>query len=344
MATEAKMQDDPNVVLPKSVREASARADAMFHAFRDTPVEPAPNAEPVTSEVTPELDPASLAQPPQEPPQEQHPTHQPVEDDGSWEHKYKSIHGRYTSLQEQYRGLSDQVVNLQNVIATMQQVPMTADAVPISTERLITPEEENDYGKDMLTVVGKRAREEIAPLLSQQAKQIENLTATIKGMAGHQAQNSQQNMLATMDARLPNWREINTNDEFLSWLRLPDPYSGAIRHEMLKSAYAAGNASRVLAFFNGFLAEEAATTPAEAEPDPSTRTVPRIPLKNLAAPGKAKNAASSNGAPAEKPIITRAQIASFYAEVAAGKYRGRDDEKKRLEGMIFAAQGDGRIR
>jgi len=354
MPTNAKMIDDPEVKLPKAVREQAARADALFNQYRDPQLDE--NGQPLPPEVTPpELDPASLAQEnePEEQDDQQQPPEPPepppaAEDDGTWEHKYKSMHGRYVALQDQYRGLNDQVQNLQNVIAAMQYAPGVGAPAPISTERLITEQEENDYGKDLLTVVGKRAKEELAPLLSQQAQQIEKLNETMRSMAGQGAQQNQRTLLERLDAKMPEWRDVNTNPEFLSWLRLPDAYSGAIRHDMLKAAYAAGDATRVLAFFNGFLAEEAATTPAEAEPDPIVTQdqvrVPRIPLKNLAAPGKAKNAASSSGAPVEKPIITRAQIASFYTDVSAGRYRGRDEEKNRLEAMIFAAQAGGRIR
>jgi hypothetical protein len=136
---------------------------------------------------------------------------------------------------------------------------------------------------------------------------------------------------------------LNSNSDFLDWLRLPDPYSGAIRHDMLKAAYAQGDARRVLAFFNGFLAEEAVVAPAGQEPDVSVTKVPKVPLASLAAPGRAKTAASAS-APAEKPIITRSQIAAFYADLAAGKYRGRDAEKNKAEAIIFEAQRDGRIR
>jgi len=243
--------------------------------------------------------------------------------------------------------MQDQINNMQQVLATLQQPTLVPEVTPeVTTEKLVTPEEENDYGQDMLKVVGKRAREEISPLLSAQSKKIAELEAKLNGVNGHLAQNSQEKMLATMDGRMPNWRDVNRNSDFLDWLSLPDAYSGAIRHNLLKAAYAAGDASRVLAFFNGFLAEEAATSPAQAEPEigiTPVKRVPKIPLASLAAPGRAKTAAAS-GPPAEKPIITRAQIATFYADAAAGKYRGRDDLRNGLEQQIFAAQREGRIR
>ncbi|MGI9136762.1 MAG: hypothetical protein ACR2JS_06855, partial [Candidatus Nanopelagicales bacterium] len=200
-----------------------------------------------------------------------------------------------------------------------------------------------DYGEDFLKVVGKKAKEELGPIIKAYEAKIADLERRLTGVNSVVQQDTQQKLLDTLDEKLPQWRELNTNEEFLDWLRLPDPFSGAIRHEMLKSAYAQGNASRVLNFFNGFLAEEAATSPARAEPEVGTARVPKVPLQNLAAPGRAKTAASAS-APAEKPIFTRAQIAAFYADVAAGRYRGKDADKAKFEGQIFDAQREGRIR
>jgi TolA-binding protein len=275
------------------------------------------------------------SQPPAQPPEEK-------KGEESWEHKYKSIHGRFLRSQEQIRDMADQIQNLQNVIATLQMSGGASEVPSFKVEKLVTDDEARDYGEDFLNVVGKKAKEEVGPLIKQYEAKIEDMERQLKGVTGVVKQDSQNKLIGTLDAQLPKWRDLNTNDEFLDWLRLPDPFSGAIRHDMLKAAYAQGNASRVLAFFNGFLAEEAATSPDRGEPTTGTR-VPKVPLESLAAPGRAKSAASASG-PAEKPIFTRAQIASFYADVAAGRYRSKDAEKNKLEAQIFEATREGRIR
>jgi len=345
---ESTLQNDPNVKIPAAVRAAAARSEEMYNQFRDGgPVETPTD---VTPQGNPDLEAASLAQsaPAQTQPTEQ-PVQQPAEttppaDGESWEHKYKSMHGRFVRSQDQIKTLSEQVSQLQSVIATMQTAPAQQVQIPeLEAENLITPEEAADYGEDFLKVVGKRAREEMAPVIKGYQAKIAELEQKLNGVSGAVQQTSQEKLLTKLDEGLPTWRELNSNSEFLDWLRLPDPYSGAIRHDMLKAAYAQGNAHRVLAFFNGFLAEEAVVAPAGQEPDPQVTKVPKVPLANLAAPGRAKTAASAS-APAEKPIITRAQIATFYADLAAGKYRGRDAEKNKAEAMIFEAQRDGRIR
>lgn len=345
---EATLQIDESVKMPAAVRAAAARSEQLYNSLRDQSAEG--SGEEVTPEGNPELNAATLAQgePAQSQPTEQptkpEPQSAPADGDESWEHKYKSMHGRYLRSQEQIRTLSDQITNLQSVIATMQAAPQQQATLPdIDIEKLITPEEAADYGEDLLKVIGKKAREEVAPIIKGYQAKIAELEQKLNGVSGAVQQTSHEKLLSKLDENLPQWRDLNTNEDFLAWLRLPDPYSGAIRHDMLKAAYAQGNPSRVLAFFKGFLAEEAAVAPAGQEPDAQVTKVPKVPLQNLAAPGRAKTAASAS-APAEKPIITRAQIAAFYADLANGKYRGRDAEKNKAEAMIFEAQRDGRIR
>jgi hypothetical protein len=342
---DATLQHDPDVKIPAAVRAAAARSEQLFNQLRDQPVED--STEEVTSQGNPELDAASLTQsaPAQEPakPAETQPTETQPADGESWEHKYKSMHGRFVRSQDQIKGLSEQISQLQLVISTMQTAPAAAPIPQFEIENLITPEEAADYGEDFLKVVGKRAREEIAPVVKGYEAKIAELEKKLNGVSGAVQQTSQEKLLGKLDESLPTWRDLNSNSDFLDWLRLPDPYSGAIRHDMLKAAYAQGDARRVLAFFNGFLAEEAVVAPAGQEPDVSVTQVPKVPLASLAAPGRAKTAASAS-APAEKPIITRSQIAAFYADLANGKYRGRDAEKNKAEAIIFEAQRDGRIR
>lgn len=333
------LQDDPNIKMPAAVRAAAARSTTLVNQMNGTPEE-------VTSESNEEA-PKNDGQPPMTVEQtsaEDQQTQQPEEKKGeeSWEHKYKSVHGRFVRAQEQIREMADQVQNLQNVIATLQMSPSSSEVPSFKVERLITDDEARDYGEDFLKVVGKKAKEELGPIIKQYESQIEDLKRQVTGVTGVVKQDSQNKLIGTLDTQLPKWRDLNTNEEFLDWLRLPDPFSGAIRHDMLKAAYAQGNASRVLAFFNGFLAEEAATSPDRGEPTTGTR-VPKVPLESLAAPGRAKSAASASG-PAEKPIFTRAQIASFYADVAAGRFRGKDADKNKLEAQIFEATREGRIR
>jgi len=340
------LQDDPNLKIPAAVRAAAARSDELIRQMRGDEVTPESNQQTQPADGQPPLTAEPGAEPASEPPKpaSKAASEPPKSDDGeSWEHKFKSVNGRYQRAQEQIRDMADQIQNLQNVIASLQSAPQNVQIPELQAERLITDDEVRDYGEDFLKVVGKKAKEEVAPVIKAYEAKIKELESRLNGVNNVVQQDATKKLVDTLDDKLPTWRDLNTNEDFLNWLRLPDPFSGAIRHDMLKAAYAAGNASRVLAFFNGFLAEEAATTPVREEPEVSTQRVAKVPLQTLAAPGRAKSAASTTG-PAEKPIFTRAQIAAFYADVAAGRFRGRDAEKAKLEDQIFVAQRDGRIR
>ena len=341
---------DPNLKLPPAVLAAAARSEEMFKLQSEQPSEE-PEQQSEEFEQQNSGSPETSAQDMLDEREQSASTTQKTastskvsEDDESWEHRYKSMKGRFDRSQDQIRYLTDQIAGLQNVIATMQQPP-AAGAAPAETlaERLITPEEEQDYGSEFLAVVGKKAKEELAPVIGQYEKKIRELEQRLAGVGNYVEQDAKSRMFSQLDERMPQWRELNRDKGFLDWLKLPDAYSGVIRHELLKAAYERNDGPRVLAFFDGFLAEEAAVAPETSQQDLGAPAPNKVSLDKFSAPGRAKSAAATT-APAEKPLITRAQIAKFYADVNAGKYRGREADKDRQEKVIFEATRDGRIR
>jgi hypothetical protein len=343
-------KDDPSVRIPAAVRAAAANAEALQKRIYNP--EPEPPAEPgnnppipgetqVTSPGNPETpethaetqvtQPDNTRQQPAEPPAE---PDQPVD----WEHRYNSMKGRW---QRDTKLLSDRLADLEGVIANMQTVPPRAAAAPAGQpepEVFLTQKEIDEYGPEFIEVVGRKASEVAAPLL----KQIKDLEARINGVSTTVVKDAKQKLYEYLDVKLPQWRELNDDPRFISWLKLPDDYSGAIRHTLMMRAFEQHDAPRVLRFFNGFLADEVADDPAK-QPDPPQARAAKVPLETFAAPGKAKTAAAS-AAPAEKPILTRPEISAFYLDVQRGKYRGRDAERDAFEKRIFEAQRSGRIR
>lgn len=341
MAKEALAPVDTNVAVPRAVKEALARSEAAFHAAKGTtpapaappePPAPAPQDPPVTPEVTPPAEP----QPPAEPPAPE-----------NWEHKYNSMKGRYDRAQEQIRGLSDQAKSLQSLLAVNPAPAMPAATDPQPRPSLITDQERTDWGGEFLDVVSKQAKEVVSTEITSLRNTVAQLEAKLTGVNTHVTMDARQKLESALTDKIPNWNEINHSDEFKAWLALPDPYSGDIRHTILTRVYERNQIPQTLAFFQGFLAEEAALGPAPTALQPGQNTVDntgKIPLESFAAPGRAKTAATQNPGPTEKPIITRPEIAAFYARSNAGFYRGNDAEKNRIEVEIFAAQAEGRIR
>lgn len=343
MAAHAPAPIDTSVHIPEAVRAAAARAEEFYKKPESdppqdaAPSDPAPEPEAAPKDPTPEpsVTPESNA-----------------DSDQSWEHRYRSMKGRFDRTNEANRVLSERVTDLERMLSTMSaqpaQAPGDASLTPAQRARLLTQEERNEYGEEFLDVVGRRAKEELGSEVSSLKDELARVTAQLNGVSGNIVQDARERMTAALTQKVPNWLKVNDDPNFLQWLSLPDVYSGAIRHGLLSAAWERNDTPRVLAFFQGFLSDEAATDPANGQDDTNgaqpQAAAPngKVPLESFAAPGRAKTAAA--GAPAEKPFFTRAQITQFYVDCAAGKYAGRDADKGRFEASIFEAQREGRIR
>jgi len=343
MAPKTQVKDDPNTFIPPAVRKMAAQADAAFRAQSGQPPQESPGAAPSEAppETLPPADPPGAA-PSFAPPPEVTPQVTPPEQvsEESWERRYKSMEGRYKRAEGDIHSMSSQLASMQSLLASMQK-PSSETPAELRPQSLLTPEEVSEYGSEFLSVVAKKAKEELTPEVAALRQKLINLEKQLSTTAEQNNAKARFELESALDQRIPHWRDINVLPDFHAWLALPDMYSGAIRHELLRTAYAQNNTPRVLAFFKGFLDQEAAFVPQGQQSQPVENG--KLSLEDLAAPGRAKTSAATL-APAEKPIITRAQISQFYADSASGKYRGREAEKGRLEAMIFDAEREGRIR
>lgn len=335
---------DPDVKVPDSVRRAAERANSHYGpAPGDTPAQPDPavvdaSAQPDPAVATPTA-PAVPTSPP--PPAPLPAPAEPVSPE-QWEHRYNSMKGRYDAtqrtigeMQETISQLGDELVRTQQVLRA-PRAPAPGNTPPAP---LLTPQDEEDYGKPLIDFAQRAALAAVAPKMTELENRNQELSQRL-------ARSALTDMRADVTASVPNWREINRNPRFLAWLRLPDIYSGDVRQALLNRATQAADAPRVIAFFKGFLAEEEATGQSLA-PQPEPPVAPRTPairLDSLTAPGKARPAGGNSAQSVDKPVFTRAQIAAFYADVRASRYAGREVDKDKLEREIFAAQADGRVR
>jgi len=324
--TNTQTRNDDSVVMPAAVRAASAKSDTIAQSLQPTQ-DPSPTPTPTPTPTPP--------------------------NDADAEHRVRSAEGRFKQADAAAKAALARNAELERLLALAHAEPKPAPTVAATTPtRLVTDEEITEYGNEFLTVVGKKAKEEIFPELEQLRGELKQLKGQVSGVGQHIVANAREELYSRLNNEVPTWKELNNNPEFLAWLDLQEPYSGAIRRELLNAAFQRNDATRVAAFFKGFTSDVAATTPPSSEPDLSRVTQPgvtqqgkppKVPLASLAAPGRAKTAATSE-VPVEKPIITRAMISQFYSEVRAGEFAGKDAEKKQIEDAIFAATREGRVK
>jgi hypothetical protein len=260
--------------------------------------------------------------------------------------RYKALKTTVGSMEEQMSQLGQELVRTQQMVAQPQAQPYAAPQAPRGQDHgnLITEADREAYGDDLIDLARRAGREAVGPemeaLRAENARLTQRVTTTGK-----------RELFATLDAQLPQWRNVNQSIQFKTWLRLPNVYTGQLRGKMLEAAVAGAEAPKVIQLFNDFLREATATgqmapaarTEQQAAPAPAPHT-PALNLETLAAPGRARPASGDSQVSSDKPIYSRAQITQFYNDSRKGLYAGRDAEYRAMEADLQAAQREGRIR
>jgi len=175
----------------------------------------------------------------------------------------------------------------------------------------LTQRDVDNFGSELLDVAIRSAQHALSPELERLHEENEQLHNEV----------SRATKLAIdreLDAAVPNWRSINADPRFHSWLLMPDTLSGIIRDRLLKDAAHAGSAQRVINFFRGFLREHGQA------------------LSASASAGSAVQQRAAHG-----PVYTRGQI----TQMATMRRKGQigDKEWARWEHELIAAGREGRI-
>lgn len=337
--------------LPPSVAAQVAKAEAMQkEAIGDPPapppialdtMTPAPETPPVEASTTP----PPVGEPPAPaPPIGDPPATPPAQ---NWEAMFKSEQGRVQAAVAREQTLQQRLDGMERTIAALKsQAPTPAPTADTAlAQKFLTAEEEEQYGSEMLDVIGRKAREIAAAELGPIRAELKALKDGQAAVGTVVAKNGELSLKAHLAAVVPDWERQSWDEGFSNWLDQHDPYAGRQRREMLTEAYARQDAGRVINFFQGYRS----TLPPAPQPTPGTPTVPaltmgadgKVPLASFAAPGKASSAAPAS--PAAKPVYSPDALTRFYVDQAHGRHKGREAEAAALEADIFAAQHEGRI-
>lgn len=356
---------DPNVVIPKHIRDAAAAAEAIH---KQAYAEPQPEAaQQPAADTTPQPEPAPQPEvTPQSEPAAQPAAQPPVtggDNSDTWKHKFLSMQGRWQASQRQLGEVTEINAQLAGELRATQELveqnrsgTRTTQSHQVAQtgqphEKLITPQDVDTYGNELIDVVQRAAREAVQPELDA----LKGENAELKKRV---ITTGQRDVQTALSRDVPSWVAINRSPEFAQWLSLRNIYTGQVRRQLLNDAYAAANAAVVVQVFKDFLTEVKATggTPPASQnqqPQPQPAPAPRQPalaMEALAAPGRARPAPGQSDVPAEKPIYTRAQISNFYRDVRRARqgqpspYIGNEAEIARIEADIMAAQNEGRVR
>jgi len=262
--------------------------------------------------------------------------------------KYRTLQGMYNAevprLHQQNREMTQRVQQMEQLLAslsTKQQAAAPQQQQP--SNKLVTEKDIDDYG-DSIDMMRKVSREEMFSM-SQRVAQLEavlqqmqaKVVPQVQAVAQRQQVNAEQQFWSDLAKAVPNFREINDNGSFQSWLLQADPLTGITRQTYLDDAQRSLDSRRVANFFHTWLQNTGQANVAQPTGRSSSSE-----LEKQVAPGRSRGSNASPGTNKAK-IYTPQDIQKFFNDVRAGKYKGREQDRDRIERDIFAAQRDNRI-
>ena len=318
--------------IPKEVQRQIDRANEISEQVYPPAI--APIEEPILT-LVPTADPIVEAAPVVEP--------APVVETTDWEHKYRVLDGKYKAevprLFAQVRELNEKLAQRDDQLSTLlQRQPQQVETV----SRGVKQEDIDEYGEDLVGLI-ERIAESKSSAEREELRKLKHAVSTVNHDLTVSARDK---LFDALDNALPTWNDINTDPRFLGWLAEADPYSGNTRGALLQAAFTANDSARVLAFFKGYLNENATIAPVVTIPmETATPRAATFPLETLLTPGGVapNNAAMSAQRDNAGRMYTRAQIKQFYNDISKGRYKGRDAERDMIERDIIQATREGRI-
>jgi hypothetical protein len=225
------------------------------------------------------------------------------------------------------------VTQLTSDLAVAKAQP--AQPVPASTPSLITEQDKEAFGSDLIDLIERATEAKLAGSRQLEAK----LTAEIAELKGKLGNVSERQVVSDKDryesaltAAVPDWQTLNVDQGFLNWLAEVDPVYGMPRQYALTNAYEALDANRTATIFNQYKKSLA----------PAPQSNNRADLQRQVAPTRSRTSPAPTNPNVDKRIYNQQDIDAFYTEWR----RGLIDEAEavQIEKDIHAATVEGRIR
>ena len=339
------------MALPEQIRKQSAAVQELYKQM-NTPEGETPEGEVLPAGESPPADaPATESVAPPSPGTEPTTGGKEVVEEPVLQ-KYKTLQGMYNAevprLHEQTRTQSQRIQQLEQLLASVSQQPQARPTEPAPT-KIVSDADIAEYGES-LDVMRRVNREEMAPVLQRLTaiegflQQVQSsMVPQLQQVQQRQAQTAEQAFWAGLSDNVTNWREINDNPDFQAWLMQVDPLTGISRQIYLEDAQRALDARRVSQFFRTWLEMngQAAVAQPTGQRPPAPASKASTELERQVAPGRSKNPGPPNSNKGK--VYTPADITKFFHDVKLGQYKGKEQERNRIERDIFAAQSENRI-
>lgn len=317
------------MALPKQVeaqlKELEAIEAQLSAAQNPAPQEPVAPAEPEKSE--PAKD--SVEQKPEAAPK-------PVEaepSDDKWEQKYRTLKGMYDAEVPRLHAQVKELTSRMDQMARVQQEAPKPEVKPAAPTKLVTDDDVQTFGEDLIEVQRKVARE----VAQEFRADLDALRAENEELRKQMATTGTKVSEASFDQQLhrlvPDFAQINVDPKWIEWLDEIDPMIRAPRKTIAQEAFARGDADGVAYYVDMF---RKSVAPAEQPKNDRAAELERQiqPKRSASAPTK--------GSPSGRTFTT-ADVETMFQKVRQLGASGRLEEARKLEAEIDSAYMEGRV-
>jgi uncharacterized protein YukE len=319
------------MALPRQVEAQLKEIEAIEKQLVDSQQQPTEPVEP-----TEPTEPVEATTPEPEPTEPVEPTPKPVEpepQEEKWEQKYKTLKGMYDAEVPRLHA------QLKDLKAQMDSLRQAAEAKPVeqpkpaAKEKLVTDEDVQAFGADLIEVQRKVARE-VAMEFRADLDAMKSENEELRKML---AQTGNQVSEASFEQRLhrlvPDFDQINLDPKWVDWLNEIDPLLRAPRKSIAQEAFNRGDAEGVAHYVSLFRQ----TT----EPAAAPKSKAKSELERQIQP--TRSAATAQTASPKGRIYTDSDVRVMYQKAATLGAQGKLEEARKLEAEIDAAYMDGRV-
>lgn len=297
---------------------------SITQPVQDTP-EPAPTAEiaPVAKEVTPEVSKDNVEKDTRK-----------AEDAEYWKQRFSTVQGLLNQQVSQSKESVAKVQELSIALAALTEQVNKPAADPVSSS--VTDAEEEAFGRDLIDVQRRIAREAVAPVMAQVTalEKENNALRELLGKTGSRVETM--SFEQRLQATVPDFEQVNLDPKWVAWLDEVDPILRGPRRSVAQAAFESGDAEAVAEYvklFRAMTAKPAAPTPDKNEAE----------LRSQVAPNRTVTAPAPDARGGEK-FYTEAEASKAFDRVSALNRAGKYEEASKLEADLTAAYSTGRVR
>jgi uncharacterized protein YukE len=256
-----------------------------------------------------------------------------ADDDAAvWKQKYKTLQGMYDKEVPQ---LHSEVKTLTKELETLKKSLETKKEEAKQLKKLVTDEDVQNFGEDLIEVQRKVARE-VAAEFEEKLEALKSENTELRQLLGTtDSKVSETSFEARLHRLVPDFQQLDSDPRWIAWLDEVDPVLRGPRRTIALQAYQSGDAEAV-AYYVDLFRKTIEPAPEPAKEAPQTKELERQiqPTRN-----------ASNATPTSQKgkTYTTADIQRMFQKAAKLGSSGRVEEAKKLEAEIDAAYMQRRV-